>query len=116
MRYLFLVIVSSLALPLAAADCIAVNDSKLKELRTEYGMTTVEWQARVVNQCDDSYDATITIRFLDEDGEVLHETLEIMILQRNGSQDTTRNVTLPAERYQKIAETKVEIRERARPG
>lgn len=98
-----------------AEDCITVSDSHIEELETRYEMTTLEWQARINNDCDSAYDGTLTVRFLDEDGEVLHETLEIVILQNRGSENTNRRVTIPAGTYKRVAEIEVDIRERKRP-
>lgn len=95
--------------------CIAVSENNVKELRSEYGMTTVEWSAHVNNVCDDSYDGTLTVRFLDEKGEVLHESLEIVILEQRASENTSRRITLPAEDYGKFARIDVTVEERKRP-
>lgn len=115
MRYLILLVMGLMARPALAADCIAVDASEIEKKRTEYGMTTAEWRASVTNNCDEAYDATITLHFLDQEGEVLHETLEIVILENNASEDTAIDVTLPAERYKRIAKTRIQIRERKRP-
>lgn len=115
MRYLLLLVLSLAVSQATAADCIAISDSNVEEVRTEYGMTTAEWRAKITNNCDDPYDATITLHFIGQEGEIIHETLEIVIMENNGEEDTVRNITLPSERYQQITETRVKIRERKRP-
>ncbi len=96
-------------------ECIAVSENNVKELRSEYGMTTVEWSAHINNDCDDSYDGTLTVRFLDENDEVLHESLEIVILDQRASEDASRRITLPAEDYDRLVRIDVTIEERKRP-
>lgn len=115
MRYVIVLALSLTASQVTGAECIAISDSEVEEVRTEYGMTTAEWRASITNSCDEPYDATITLHFIDQEGEVLHETLEVVIMDNNGQEDTVRNVTLPTERYRQVARTQVQVRERKRP-
>lgn len=98
-----------------AAECITVSDNNIEEIRADYGMTTVEWSAEVRNQCDAAYDGTLTVRLLDSDGAVLHEALEIIILQNNASKRASKRITLPSENYKALNDIDVDIRERERP-
>lgn len=116
MRWIILLILGLVATTGArAGECISVSDNKLDEIRTEYGMTTVEWSAEARNHCDAAYDGTLTINFLDTDGTVLHEVLEIIILQNNATEQTSKRVTLPADSYKAVDDVQVDVRERERP-
>lgn len=101
--------------PIRADDCLAIHDNNIREESTESGITIAEWSARVENVCDDSYDGTLTVQFLDDQGEVMHETLEIVIIEGRGSTDTRKRVNIPSDRYNRIARIKIDIRERKRP-
>lgn len=115
MRWLLVLAGSFWAVSAPAAECLTVSDNNLEEIRNEYGMATVEWSAEVSNSCDASYDGTLTVQLLDSDGEALHEALEIIILQNNASERTTKRITLPVESYEAVADISVDIRERERP-
>lgn len=115
MRWLLVLAGSFWAASAPAAECLTVSENNLEEIRNEYGMATVEWSAEVSNSCDASYDGTLTVQLLDSDGEALHEALEIIILQNNASERTTKRITLPVESYKAVADISVDIRERERP-
>jgi len=117
MRWLLIVLMGLAAVQgVGAADCLEVGDSNLEEIDSGYGTTLLEWSAEVRNHCDTPYDGTLTIRFLGEDEEVLHEVPEIIILQQNARQQTSKQITLPNENYKALDRIEVDIRERERPG
>ena len=115
MRWIVIFLLSLVALGARAEKCLSVSDNALEEIRTEYGMTTVEWSAVVRNSCDASYDGTLTVRLLDDAGEVLHEALEIIILEHNATEQASKRITLPEDNYRALDNIRVEIRERERP-
>lgn len=98
-----------------AGDCLAVRDNNIEKERTEHGITIAQWSAQIENACDESYDGTLTVQFLDDQGEVLHEALEVVIIESRGSMDTQRRINIPSDRYNKITRIKIDIRERKRP-
>jgi hypothetical protein len=100
---------------LLAGECIDVQNSEIKELGTEYGITTAEWIADIRNHCDEPYDATLTIKFLDDDGAVVHESLEVVIIESRGMNKTRHAMSIPKDQYSAIQRTEVTIEERARP-
>lgn len=100
---------------LFAGNCIDVKQSELRELDTEFGITTVEWLADIRNHCDDPYDATLTIKLVDEDGSVVHETLEIVIIESRGIETTHLSMSIPEDRYELFKEIDIDIEERVRP-
>ncbi|MAT65190.1 MAG: hypothetical protein CMN57_06065 [Gammaproteobacteria bacterium] len=55
-------------------DCIELIEYSVGEPDVGYGIVEIEWQARVRNRCDASHYATLTLEFLDADGESLHES------------------------------------------
>ncbi len=115
-RFIMILIASlGTAVSVPAAECLDVSDNQVEEMRTEYGMSTIEWSAEVRNECDVEYDGTLTVRLLDSEGEVLHEALEIIILQNNSTKSASKRITLPAENYEALDEISVGIRERERP-
>lgn len=115
MRWLVALIASLWLVTAPAAECLEVRNSQVEEIRTDYEMTTVEWTADVRNTCEASYDGTFTVKLLDKQGSVLHETLEVMILQKNASKPASKRITLPAESYKALDSIQVDIRERERP-
>lgn len=100
---------------LVAGDCIDVQSSEIRELDTEFGITTAEWLADIRNHCDEPYDATLTIKMVDEDGKVVHETLEIVIVESRGIKKTDLLMSIPEDRFVLIKEIEIDIDERVRP-
>jgi len=115
MRWLVACIASLWLVTAPAAECLEVRDNQVEEIRTDYEMTTVEWTATIKNTCNAAYDGTFTVKLVDEQGTVLHETLEVRILQKNASEPAAKRITLPAESYQAMDSIQVDIRERERP-
>jgi hypothetical protein len=100
---------------MAAAECIEVQDSQIEELETDYGITSAEWMADIHNHCDEPHDATLTIKFLDDDGDVVHESLEVVIVESRGIEKARHPLAIPDDRFAAIKQIKVDIEERARP-
>lgn len=98
-----------------ASVCLEVSDKSLDEKSTEYGLVTAEWSAIVQNKCESPYDGTLSIRFLDSDGQVLHTATDVIILQANDEQESRRTITIPAKSISDIDQTEVVISERERP-
>lgn len=115
MRWLVALMSSLWLVTAPAAECLEVRNSQVEEIQTEYEMTTVEWTADIMNTCNASYDGTFTVKLLNQQGSVLHETLEVMILQKNASEPAAKRITLPADSYKAMDSIEIDIRERERP-
>ncbi len=98
-----------------AAECLSVKNDDFKTISSDHGIATLEWMADVRNHCEMPYDGRLMIDFVDADDQVLHETLVVVILQQNGSEQVSKRVTLPADSHDAIDTTRVTIKERERP-
>lgn len=115
MRILLLTTAILFSNTVIAAECLSVSEETLDEKRTDYGLTTAEWSAKVHNKCEAAYDGTLRIRFMDSDDQLLHTTTDVIILLPNESKESRRAVTIPVESLSEISHTDIEIRERERP-
>jgi len=97
------------------AECIELSDKALDEKRSDYGLVTAEWSAKVHNKCDKPYDGTLRIRFLDKDERVMQTVTDIVILRANETKESRRSITIPAESIDEVNRIEEEIRERERP-
>lgn len=100
---------------LLAGECIEVTNNEITALDTEYGITTAEWLADIRNHCDDPYDATLTIKLLDADDNVVHESLEIVIVESRGIDKARQTMSIPEDHFQSVDRVEVSVEERARP-
>lgn len=98
-----------------AAECLAVKNKDFKTITNNHGVATLEWRADVRNNCEAPYDGRLMIDFVGSEGQVLQETLLIVILQQNASEQVSKQVALPAESYAALDATRVTIEERERP-
>ncbi|MEX0951306.1 MAG: hypothetical protein WDZ86_03390, partial [Gammaproteobacteria bacterium] len=64
---------------------------------------------------DNAYDGTLTVKFKNKAGEVVHETLEVIVIQSEGTEQAKRSISIPESRYQEVDQVDVAIRERQRP-
>jgi len=115
MRILVLLSFLFAATAVQSAECLSVKNDDFEIISNDHGITTIEWTAEVQNQCEAPYDGRLMIDFVDANEEVLHETLEVVILQQNASQQVSKRVSMPADRHDDVETTRVVIKERERP-
>ena len=98
-----------------AAACLEVSDNDIQEITTEYGITTLEWTAQVHNRCDAPYDGTLTVQFRDADGDMLHEALDVVVVQHGDYTGVRRRINMPRKHFRDIDTVDVAVTERERP-
>ncbi len=98
-----------------AEPCLQIADEQLEVGETDTGFVTATWSASIHNRCDAPYDGTLRISFLDEEGEVLRETMDVVILQAGASETTSRAITLSTEDPERVGSVEVQLQERERP-
>lgn len=99
----------------AEADCLRVENNQVEVVETEFGITTVEWTAQIENDCEHPYDGTLTVEFRNKSGDIVHETMEVDIIESQGSETTNRSINIPESRYLEVDQVDVAVRERERP-
>jgi len=105
-----------LAVPTVFAEpCLHIADEELDAGETGSGFVTATWSATIRNRCEAPYDGTLRIRFLDEEGEVLRETMDVVIVQAGGSETASRTITSSVEDPARVVSVEVELQERERP-
>jgi hypothetical protein len=115
MKILILILTIILGNNSMASVCLEVSDESLDEKSANHGLVIAEWSALVQNTCESPYDGTLSIRFLDSDGRVLHTATDVIILQANEEKESRRTITIPVKSISDIDQTDVKISERKRP-
>lgn len=101
---------------LAQSSCLSVTSNEWSKKGTEFGITYIEWEAELTNECETGYDADLSIQFVDADGEVLYESLDLITVSRGSSTKTRREFNLPTKDYERLEDILVIIQgERERP-
>lgn len=108
---------SSTASPAGAEDrCISVTRNTYSGSGTDLGVATVQWEAELTNRCSMPYDADLQIRFVDEGGDVIYQSSDLLMVPRQASTVARREFNLPAGDMERVAEVVVDIvAERERP-
>lgn len=115
MRMLTMIFTFILCNTSMASACLEVSNESLDKLNADHGLITAQWSALIENHCGSPHDGTLSIRFLDSDDRVLHTATDVIILQANDEQKSSRTVTIPVGSISEIKRTDVEIIERERP-
>lgn len=97
------------------AECLILSEESLDEKRSDYGLVTAEWSAKIQNICDSPYDGTLKVNLVDKDERVLQAVTDIVILRANETKESRRSITIPGESIDVVTRIDVEIRERERP-
>lgn len=108
---------SSTASPEGEDDrCISVTRNTYSGSGTDLGVATVQWEAELTNRCTMPYDADLQIRFVDEGGDVIYQSSDLLMVPRQASTVARREFNLPAGDMERVAEVVVDIvAERERP-
>lgn len=108
---------SSTASPEGEDDrCISVTRNTYSGSGTDLGVATVQWEAELTNRCNMPYDADLQIRFVDEGGDVIYQSSDLLMVPRQASTVARREFNLPAGDMERVAEVVVDIvAERERP-
>lgn len=108
---------SSTASPEGEDDrCISVTRNTYSGSGTDLGVATVQWEAELTNRCSMPYDADLQIRFVDEGGDVIYQSSDLLMVPRQASTVARREFNLPAGDMERVAEVVVDIvAERERP-
>jgi|GEM_PF-1910019 len=112
-----LAVVVSWMMPAAAEEgaCLAVTESGFTVEEGDVSATTVRWHATLENRCKLPYDADLTVRFLDADGEERYSVRGLVVVPMGGSADTGKRVYIPKHQLEGIEKMVVDVEERKRP-
>lgn len=99
----------------AAEQCVQVVEKGMDRPDPDDPVPELVWRVVLENRCDDSYDADLTIRFIDEDGQSLYEVRHLEIVSRREQVEVEREAYVP-DRYAKATTAiEVDVEERERP-
>lgn len=99
-----------------AAVCIEVTGSHYEAGPADLGVVAVQWSAELANGCGASYDADLTIRFVDENGKVVYLSHDLISVARHGMAVARREFNIPAHDFERVQGVQVEVAaERERP-
>lgn len=100
----------------AHAACVEVTGSTYEAAPADLGIVAVQWQAELSNGCSASYDADLTIRFVDEDGKPVYQSHDLIVVTRHGHAVARREFNIPVHDFERVQDVQVEVTaERERP-
>jgi hypothetical protein len=113
-------VATALALPAAtaahAAACIEVTASSYEAGPADLGVVAVQWSAELANGCSASYDADLTIRFVDEHGADVYLSHDLISVARHGVAVARREFNIPVHDFERVLDVQVRVgAERERP-
>ncbi len=101
---------------LAELQCLSVTGNSWEKRGSEFGITYVFWEAELSNECAVSYDADLVIRFVDANGKMIYQSLDLVSVPRRASATTSREFNIPDHEFERLADVTVTIKEeRERP-
>lgn len=101
---------------LAELECLSITSNTWEKKGSEFGITYVLWEAELSNDCAVSYDADLVIRFVDGDGKLIYQSLDLISVPRRASTTTSREFNVPDHEFERLADVTVTIKEeRERP-
>jgi len=104
------------AAALADEPCVSVTESTYTAGNADLGVATVQWQARLANRCNASYDADLKIRFVDAEDKVIYESSDLLAVPRHGTAVAHREFNIPGPDFERVTDVVVHIvAERERP-
>jgi hypothetical protein len=106
-----------LAARLVAAQCVQVIDQGFERETVEQGdvAPTVTWRATLANECDQAFDADLTIDFLDGDGNSVYQIRDMVTVSVRAEVQAGKSVYLPSTHSQDLADMRIQVEERERP-
>ena len=115
-HFLALALLAGAAAPaLAGEDCVELVEHSIGEPDAGYGIVEIEWQARVRNRCGESYYATLTLDFLDAEGETLHQSQTRSVIEPGPAVVITKLAMLDEDQAERYTDTRLSIGGRALP-
>ncbi|BAZ95350.1 uncharacterized protein FOKN1_2993 [Thiohalobacter thiocyanaticus] len=105
----------SLAGETPTEDCIELIEYSVGEPDEGYGIVEIEWQARVRNRCDQSHYATLTLQFLDAEGESLHDSQTRSVIDPGPAVVISKLAMLDEEQAERYTGTRLRIGGQALP-
>ncbi len=108
-------LVSIFAGSAAAEGCLRLVDSGFEAQADDISVSRVEWRAQLENRCDAPYDADLTIRFLDGDGESVYEVRDLVTVPIGGRAQAGNRIYMPQYYKELMVRLAIEVEERRRP-
>lgn len=110
-----LLLVSAL-LPLPGlAACLEMADLSYSQHTTEFGTPEVTWEGQLRNGCNQPFDADMTVRFVDDNGDDVYTVSERATAGIKSRMDVGKRVSVPIDVADAMAGIEVDIVERERP-
>lgn len=100
---------------LAGKDCVELVEHSIGEPDAGYGIVEIEWEARIRNRCEAAYYATLTLDFLDADGETLHQSQTHSVIEPGPAVIITKLAMLDADQTRRFTNTRVSVDGQALP-
>lgn len=114
--FLALALLAGAAAPaLAEEDCVELVEHSIGEPDEGYGIVEIEWTARVRNRCEESYYATLTLDFLDAEGETLHQSQTRSVIEPGPAVVITKLAMLDEDQAGRFTETRISVGGQALP-
>jgi hypothetical protein len=106
-----------LAAPGLAAQCLqaTAQDFALEDSTVSEVAPRLTWHATIVNECDQPFDADLTIDFLDRDGKSLYQVRDLVTVPLRGEVQAGKELHLPSTHADELDSMRIRIEERARP-
>lgn len=100
----------------AEVECLSVTNNTWSKQGAESGITYVHWEAELSNECAVGYDADLVIQFVDVDGKVIYQSLDLISVPRRATATTNREFNIPNHEFERLVDVIVTIKEeRERP-
>lgn len=96
------------------AECLQISERGLEVDESEVA-SSVSWHAVIENECELSYDADLTVTFVDEEGESLYDVQDLVTVGRGEAAEVGKKVYIPSQYIPRIEKVDITIEERERP-
>ncbi|TDY02612.1 hypothetical protein [Thiohalophilus thiocyanatoxydans] len=96
--------------PALAAECLEAVEHEIVSDEPSYGHIWVEWEARIHNDCEESYYTMVTINFNDADGEQIHESLTSTMVKEGDTVTVNKRSLVEEDIYERIEDTGISLK------
>lgn len=114
-RRLAALILTFSCLSATADDCLSVTEQSISPRETRIAAGSVEWHVVLENRCNKAFDADLTLRLQDAEGETVHKARDLIVVPRKGQAESSKRVYILERLAELIVGLTVEVEERERP-
>ncbi|HSH29440.1 MAG TPA: hypothetical protein VK971_05980 [Thiohalobacter sp.] len=101
--------------PALAVDCLEIIDHAIGQPNEGFGLVEIEWQAEVENRCEAAYYASLTLDFLDAEGNRIHRSRTDAVVNPGLSLQVTKLAMLNPDQARQTTATRISLDARALP-